>query len=383
MSTAVQVARAREGPPLPGVLGFAAAILSSLKFAVWIALMLAIACILGTILPQNEDPQNYLKMMGPATFRWILWAGLTDVFHTWWFTGLMTLLNLSLFVCTTRKFVNAWPWAYRLVPSDPETRRRRGHMWGNWVLHISLITVCGGGLAGSILGWKEFVRVPEGSSAPFPHKTWTILCEKFHVDMYPRGDKPRQFRSNLTVLDGSGPLVSKQIEVNKPWLLGDVRIYQASYGSEPRFALDVADKKTGKTRRIALKTGDTAEVSPSLSVRADEFFPDFRIQGEGEARQIVNVSDKPNNPALRVTVLRNGAPAFEDWVFRHPTLAAFSGQHASDVSYRWEAIEEESWTGLQIVHDPGFRFVYLGVMGIMLGLLMMFYLFPRQRLTNA
>ncbi len=75
---------------LRGLVQLTFAILSSLKYAVWIAVALAVATIVGTLFPQQEDPDVYVKRFGEGGYRWITRAGLIDVFHTWWYATTLT-----------------------------------------------------------------------------------------------------------------------------------------------------------------------------------------------------------------------------------------------------------------------------------------------------
>lgn len=361
-----------------GTLSLATSILSSLKFAVGIALALAVACVLGTILPQDPNPEVFRDKFGPSGVKWISFFGLHDVFHTWWFTTLMVLWNMSLIVCTGKKFVGAWPWAYRLTPKDPDTKRRRGHMWGNWVFHVSLVTICLGAFWGQTSGWKEFLKIPEGETVSIPHTPLQMKCEKFQIQYYPGTQQPKQFLSDLALYQGSEPVATRKIWVNKPWDFDRMRIYQASYGTDLVFRVRVTDPKTRHANTVNLREGEETALFGDLHARALEFFPDFKVVGEGAERHIENASDEIRNPALHLALSRDGQPIFEDWLFFHPKLAAFSGQHHDLIRYQWEDIPKQNWTGLQVVHDPGVPVIWAGVGGLMVGLFLMFYLFPRN-----
>ena len=71
-------------------------LLSSVKFAVTILSLITIASVIGTVIPQNLSPDEYLQRYGErfyALFRLLHW---TDLYHSIWFTTLLICLVVSL-----------------------------------------------------------------------------------------------------------------------------------------------------------------------------------------------------------------------------------------------------------------------------------------------
>lgn len=83
--------------------------LASIKLAVVLFGLIALACILGTMIPQQAESSWYSEHYGPVLARILIRAGITDVFRTLWFAALLGLLGVNLLACTVvRK-----PWAFR------------------------------------------------------------------------------------------------------------------------------------------------------------------------------------------------------------------------------------------------------------------------------
>jgi cytochrome c biogenesis protein len=81
-------------------------LMSSMRFAISLLSILAIASIIGTVLKQAEPYSNYLIQLGPFWFQVYEKMGLYDVYHTAWFLVILTFLVASTSVCITRNAPN-------------------------------------------------------------------------------------------------------------------------------------------------------------------------------------------------------------------------------------------------------------------------------------
>ena len=77
-------------------------LLSSMRFAISLLTLIAIASVIGTVLKQNEPYANYLNQFGPFWFRVFEAAGLYAVYNAPWFIGIMAFLVVSTSVCISR-----------------------------------------------------------------------------------------------------------------------------------------------------------------------------------------------------------------------------------------------------------------------------------------
>src|SRR4030042_1199378 len=81
-------------------------LLSSMRFAISLLSILAIASIIGTVLKQAEPYANYIIQLGPFWFQVFEKLGLYDVYHAGWFLVILTFLVVSTSVCITRNAPN-------------------------------------------------------------------------------------------------------------------------------------------------------------------------------------------------------------------------------------------------------------------------------------
>ena len=75
---------------------------SSMRFAITLLTLLAIASIIGTVLKQAEPYNNYIIQFGPYWFEAFRLLGLYDVYHAGWFLVILTFLVASTSLCIYR-----------------------------------------------------------------------------------------------------------------------------------------------------------------------------------------------------------------------------------------------------------------------------------------
>ena len=81
-------------------------LMSSMRFAISLLSILAVASIVGTVLKQAEPYANYLIQFGPFWFDFFEKLGLYDVYHAAWFLLILTFLVASTSVCISRNAPN-------------------------------------------------------------------------------------------------------------------------------------------------------------------------------------------------------------------------------------------------------------------------------------
>ncbi|MEW6683115.1 MAG: DUF2155 domain-containing protein [Nitrospirota bacterium] len=86
--------------------------------------------------------------------------------------------------------------------------------------------------------------------------------------------------------------------------------------------LVVEDKSTGATTEYAVPLRSRFAVpNTSLTLEVGDFLPDFTIQDS----VFTSVSDRPENPAVKVTVVEAGNPIFDAWLFSmYPSVHPFT-----------------------------------------------------------
>lgn len=195
---------------LLGTLRFIWRQLTSMRTALFLLLLLAVAAVPGSVLPQRGvnagQVANYLKEH-PSSGPWIDRIGGFDVYSSVWFSAVYLLLFVSLVGCVLPRSRQHWRAVRARPPRTParlerlpahrtavvhgtpedvleslriSLRRRRfrvdvtdsalsaerGYVreTGNLVFHLSLVVLLVAVAAGHLLGWRGDVVVPVGST---------------------------------------------------------------------------------------------------------------------------------------------------------------------------------------------------------------------------
>ncbi len=256
--------------------------LSSLKVAIILLLLIAIASAIGTSLPQGELPEIYFnkyqveKFLGVLDGNLIIRMQLDRVYSSIWFLGLLTWLCISLIVCSWRR---QWPtlkkaitWIeyteprqiqklaisktftidkpinsiekleHYLVNSGWKVKRsslgisaRQGLIGrvGPPLVHFGLIILIFGASFGALQGAKvEKFLAPNRSLnllSSNGRAQINLKLTDFQIERGPNG-QPEQFRSNIELSDKNlNQFLSKEISVNHPLRFKGMTVYQADW----------------------------------------------------------------------------------------------------------------------------------------------------------
>lgn len=95
-TTGIELQTRRRG------LAEAVELLSSMRFAISLLTLIAIAAMIGTVMKQNEPMPNYVNQFGPFWFEVFAKVGLYAVYSAWWFLLIMGFLVMSTSLCIIR-----------------------------------------------------------------------------------------------------------------------------------------------------------------------------------------------------------------------------------------------------------------------------------------
>jgi cytochrome c biogenesis protein len=375
------------------------------------------------------DPEDIARAYSPATLQWLDRLGLTDVFHSWWFAGLLALLSINIVLASLERLPTAWRYvsrpyvrpephflaglplqqeipirnetagveaaerAFRRLGLDPQrvgsnqktggsvslyAEKHRFARLAAYIVHASLLLIFAGGIADALWGYRGFVAMTrgeevseielrDGAKKPLG---FSVRCESAGQENYPDGT-PQRWWSKLTVLENGQEVKQKEIEVNEPLVHRGLRFFQSSYGASGQadiIHLTAAPKSNPEqAQEIALRTGQTVQLDPNTTVHLAAFVPDFILAG----REIQTRSDQPNNPAIQLFVESKSGGESKVWLF--PRFPDFGHPDESPYAFLFRNLEMGYFTGLQVAYEPGQWAVWAGVILMGLGLVMAFY----------
>ncbi len=373
-------------------------------------LIIAGLAVFGSVVPQGQDPAFYHQSYGPLRSNFIQLFQLDDVYHSWWFFALIFLLTTSLLACSLNRLMPLWRQAttfqyryeedsysgapiqgkafsakaageaadglfqryrqrrYRVFMEEQQGRfyfyadRGRFGPFGSLVTHLSLVVIVIGALYGGLTGFKSYANIPEGESFDVQKGGFSVRVNDFHIDYYDHY-MPKQYYSDLKVMNGAQEVKSKIISVNDPLTYNGVTFYQTGHG----WVVDGVLANIGKETRFRSLDRETTPVGDDLSIKT-LFYPDYTSDASGYPK---TRSPLPNNPRV-VYVLFQGPKALKYDVAELDKPAKVNDNiTVTFTGYR-------QFTGLQIASDPGIPIVYTGCALMLIGLLLSFYVFPRR-----
>ncbi|WP_413200062.1 cytochrome c biogenesis protein [Nostoc piscinale] len=385
-------------------------VLTDLRLAIALLLIIALFSVSGTVIEQDESASFYRTnypehpaLFGFLTWKVILIVGLNHVYHTWWFSALLILFGSSLTACTFTRQLPALKaaqrWKYYEEPRQfqklalsaeldtasldslaPLLQNRRYKIFqdkdnilyarkgiigriGPIIVHIGIVMILLGGIWGSMTGFTAQEKIPSGdrfqvanilNAGPWANtkhlKDWSVRVNRFWIEYTPSGSID-QFYSDMSVLDDDGKEVDrKTIFVNQPLRYRGVTFYQADWGiSGVRFQFN--NSPVFQLPMAALNT------SPQQGRMWGTWIPTKPDLSEGVsliAKDLQGMMLIYDSKGQLITTVRSGM--------------------AADVNgTKLKILEVIGSTGLQIKSDPGIPIVYGGFAILMTGVVMSYF----------
>ena len=277
---------------LIGLLRFAWRQLTSMRTALILLMLLAVASIPGSLIPQRtSNPiavRDFLEAK-PELSIWYERFSLFDVYSSPWFSAIYILLFISLIGCVLPRTLEHFHAMRALPPLTPRNLNRmefyssfeggadtleQARSWfkknrfrireesgsisaekgylretGNLLFHLSLIFILIGVSFGSLFGLRgeaivnvgeRFVNVPTSydtlalgklsKDSDLPQ--FTIRVDKFIAQYNPKTSAPLDYTANVTTtIDGESK--KQTIKVNSPLTFGSTRVYLQANGYSP------------------------------------------------------------------------------------------------------------------------------------------------------
>jgi cytochrome c biogenesis protein len=451
-------------------------LLASVKLAIFIIIVLATTSIVGTIVEQAAEPAQNIKLLAkfvgdaaaPSVYNVFAKLGFMDMYGSWWFVSFLVLFSINLIVCSLDRLPKTWkfiqrplkPMSDNAIKAQPVkkeislktsmnvardeianvlkaakykfseatesesvqfyTQKFKYARLGAYIVHISLILIFLGAVIGLRYGFKGCLNLPEGRASnnvyasptePIP-LDFTIKCNWYKTEYYGETTTPREFSSELVILEDGKEVLTKRIEVNDPLTYKGITFYQSSYGvlsgalqeyraqDEPsdgrmttvqptfskypnqlgRFIITVAPAN-GPETTISLRRGQEFTI-PGTDVKGAVigFSPtldrDRRSNALGTSSYF---KDQLVNPAVAIEVEAPGREKFTGWfLLGDTTIVVPEAKH----TIRFDELNGIEYTGLQVAKDPGVWIVYLACLVMAIGLYVSFFISHRKIWIN-
>jgi cytochrome c biogenesis protein len=323
---------------------------------------------------------------------------MNNLFRSWWFILLLTLLAMNLLACLisrTPPIITEWrrsarKKAFVFSISDPRPLsdiknaltpvvssllnasckevlsgaeltltwvKHRIHLLGFPFMHIAVLLILAGGLIGLSYGYKghvlveegdatqEFTLTPSGEKRSLPFQ---IAVDKFTLARYPTGE-PKEFRSDVRLLENGIEAVKGSILVNHPLTYRSISLYQSDYRVLGVKTVDfLLESPDGKKEHLSVEPGTAVGVPGADSrIRLLSLDPGSTKKGAGAEIAV----EAPGREARKVGVFERDAAPIK----------------IGEVGIRFMGYRPFYATGLQIGYDPGSHLVWVGCCLLVLG----------------
>jgi len=398
---------------------------TSLKTAIFLMIFLSVISIAGTLIPQAREEMFYIKEYGFNLFRIFKSLGLTDLYHSWFFILLLSLLNINVFLCflkrlnwklenlkkdknryATEKLIKGMKNSAKLMfPGTLSCAKeiifdRLGSkrfkikekisgesvsimsskgligQFGSDIIHLSILIIILGAFIGTVFGFKDFIILNEGEERHIAQGGFNLRLDKFNIEFYKDTSKPKDYFSTLAVLENNKEVLTKTIEVNDPLRYKGIWFYQSSYGQAwrviKRAAFKIKDnKKNAKEKIVTLDFNkDFSLPELGLKLKMIDFVADFIF--DTNTKQVFSKTTEHRNPAVLLEVYENGKLTSRPWIFLNFPEAHSIQRKDSRFTFQLVNYNPIPFSGLQVTKDPGVNIVWLGSFLLTLGMILAF-----------
>lgn len=405
-------------------------IFASLKFTVWILVILAAASVIGTVVPQSEEARAFFKDNHPLIFHFFESVNLFDMYHAIWFQFLLLLLALNILVCTwdrlpavmkiafkkqgifSRNRFTGFPHkesfttyaSYDALAGKCEdliTRRFRTNLveseerfmmffgesgrfakTGVYIVHLSVLVLLLGALVGSIWGFEGYIRIPENEEGNIVslrrseekiELDFSIFLKDFNVSFY-RDGRPKEFLSEVEIRENGKAVKKGSIRVNHPLHYRGISIFQSNYGQIP-FAREEMKNREVTLSVIVLETGFSYQVKAKINEKVT--LPEQL--GEVELTDFMNhwiMGQRNLGEAFTGTYTKTDGTTEKIVLPVH--FRRFDMMRQGEVMFYISDYATRYYTGLQVNRDPGYPLVYLGFLLMIIGFVITFYIHHKR-----
>jgi cytochrome c biogenesis protein len=385
-------------------------------------IIITLASILGTLIPQNRSLDEYVAHYGQFA-NLFNQLQLTKLYQSLWFIALLCLFALNIIVCTLTRLSPKLRKAfhpklemeskeitvlknkeefkknisldkakkelkrelssrhYRLKEAKRENKtfllaRKKILGWfGADFVHIGILIILAGGIISGAGGFRKDLTFTEGDIRGIPGAEFKLRLDKFETEYYPNG-MVKDWKSTLTVIENEKPILSKVIEVNHPLSYKGFVFYQSSYGwnwTNTSVEIWVRKRKDPSfLRKIDVTVGERVRLnSENIHISVLNFIPDFVIN---ERNEIISRSLQPNNPAAFIEGWEGDEKIMSGWIFsKFPDFARIHSEKETDLSFELKNFNAGQFSVIQAAKDPGVNFIWVGCTFLMIGLAFAFY----------
>ncbi len=373
-------------------------VISSLKAAVILLILITLYIIVGTLLPQHATPSLY-EANYPTLAPVIDFLSLDAAYASPLFITLIVLFIINLTSCTflslpsqirrsRPEYYPAVNWESEYLISETDEKEvsaflKKRHFsrsesdgivkagkyrWGalgSTVTHIGIIVIFIGAIMGNVTADEDMITMLPGNTEDFEEYGFSAHLDDFYLTFEESG-AVKQYISEITITDDDGTVSEHALWVNNPLHHNGLGFYQANFGWTSN--LLIRNSETGEELVSGLmRNGKSYFHQPNhLSIMLYSYFPNMEIDG---TQMPYSLSNEELNPYYAVVLSQLGT-----------TVGSYILEPGQVIPFEDIAItftHSVPYTGLVVRSDPSYPVVLTGFLILTFGMFMSFYLYPR------
>jgi cytochrome c biogenesis protein len=400
----------------------------SLKLTIFLFILLAILSIFGTLITQNATRLEYIQRYGLGLYEVLNFFNLFDMYHSWWFSAILSLLVINLITCSLHRFPGVWrqishqpstggledsmlktfPYVEKIrVPSQSKAKANpeeelRSYLkkWfrnprqietesavtlysekgkfsrlGVYVTHLSLLIILIGGIIGSLYGFRGHVEILEGETVnqiflrmkdqEVPRPIdFSVRCDDFDITYYDLKRPEKHVKEYTSVLT----ILENEKEILKKTVQVNHPLHYKGLAFYQANYGTIHDITLGIQRKNE-KERTTFKAPEGATVPVPNSNDFIRVLQY--APQVHNFGE-----GVQVVLFKPNQEPLPFWLLRaHPK---FDEQRRDEFILTFEGDYPREYTGLQVTKDPGVWVVWIGCGLMIFGLIVSFF-FSHQR----
>jgi cytochrome c biogenesis protein len=406
----------------------------SLKLTIFLLIGLAAASIIGTIIPQNAPPGQYLKIYDESTIRLFSALNFFDMYHSVWFLLLLYFLTLNLVACSLKRLPRDWKLFtepsqamdeqmekslslvrhWRMPGSSAKLRdtleaflRREfaapvvtgedGRFYlfaqkslfsrlGVYVVHFSIIIVFIGAMVGSFFGYRAYVGIQEGGETSVAYRRTPSTGhmespEQIAAHTIDLGFTVRCDEFSISYYDNGMPKEYKSVLTitdngktvidRRPIVVNSPLSYKGITFYQSSYDRVPTFHLSMRDRKNRTETKITAKQGEQVSIPG------------GSSVQVLEYTDEIrqffpqlSGPAVKLALIPpSGEPQSLLLLKNYPEIDM---QRGGDLVFTYDSTDYKWSTGLQVVKDPGVWIVWLGCALMVGGIFIAFFMSHRR-----
>lgn len=418
---------------------------SSVTLTIILFSVLAATSIIGTLIPQNQTPEIYFRAYGEFFYKVFSALKIFDMYHSWWFQMLLVLLALNIVICSIDRLPGAWKIVFNIRSRFKSSRFKNksgnieflseqplremqstaealvsktyghtqvtptkkgvmifGEKWrwsrlGVYIVHSSVVLLLVGAVIGSLFGFDGYVQIPEGETVEMirmrntgkVHKLpFKIRCDDFNVSFYKNGS-PKEFRSDLVILENDQEVIKKRIIVNDPLRYAGINIFQASYGEidhdhsaheaipvPEEILLSLTIQDTGMTYQQKTRIGKPFDLPEGTGKFVlTEFKEEAAFMGQAIGEALLGILTPRDGQPVEVTLPLRFAN-FDKMRKGNVFISVLKPNAREKMPVPTQ--DKRYYTGLEVTRDPGVWVVYTGFILMLIGCFVTFFMSHQQ-----